>query len=383
MRLTDHSGMGDALWFEVGEDLSRFSVNEFCLITGMKCVGSTHFAPIDWKYFAKADNLEEFNVFPWGMLSWEATRAAKCNAVKNRLSSKRIPLKKVDKVHSSIAGFPHALLVWAYESIPTIVGKFTTKYVEAIPRMLSWTSADNVKFYAVMSALIAVGEKQAPRKTPVMQPNTETNFEWREFQKEIRGKIPKQKRSRLSRLGQERSGPMVEIGSPAHAPTKIKIYALPRGLSDEPPREKLEEFKEWINKGLLKNPPPRKRHARYNAKYDTLNKSHDLDSWQLKKQSWFYELTTSLVWLWDEHIDVAFYCLRKKIMHFPELLQRKVNTLLIPMHLESLKHWVLAKVDIMNWTLEVISLFEFKPRKPLGTYLIPIIIMQDIPRQEN
>ncbi|GMN48204.1 hypothetical protein TIFTF001_017376 [Ficus carica] len=81
MRLTDHSGMGVALWFE-------------------------------------------------------ATRAAICNAVENRLSSKRRPLKKSDKVHYSIAGFPHALLIWAYESLPTIAAKFTTTYVEAIPRML-------------------------------------------------------------------------------------------------------------------------------------------------------------------------------------------------------------------------------------------------------
>nr|GMN32039.1 hypothetical protein TIFTF001_050768 [Ficus carica]GMN32124.1 hypothetical protein TIFTF001_050776 [Ficus carica] len=44
------------------------------------------------------------------------------------------------------------------------------------------------------------------------------------------------------------------------------------------------------------------------------------------KKSWFYELATSSVWLWDEHIDVAFYYLRKKIKQFPELEQRKVTT---------------------------------------------------------
>ncbi|GMN67832.1 hypothetical protein TIFTF001_036912 [Ficus carica] len=149
MRLTDYSGMDDALWFEVGEDLRRFSINKFCLITGMKCVGSTHlalalsnvkfdnnddtvkigllymifciplananFVKIDPKYFALVDNLEEFNAFLWGVLSWEATRAAINNAVENRLSSKRIPLKKADKVNYSIAGFSHALLVWTYE----------------------------------------------------------------------------------------------------------------------------------------------------------------------------------------------------------------------------------------------------------------------------
>ncbi|GMN59418.1 hypothetical protein TIFTF001_028503 [Ficus carica] len=191
MRLTDHLEMGDALWFEVGEDLGRFSINELCLITGMKYLSNAKFdndddavklgllymifciplanansVKVDPKYFVLAKNLEEFNAFPWGVLS--------C--------------------------------------------KFTTKYVEAIPRILLWTSTDNVKFDDVMSALTTVDEKQPkyivmmptdedlkdpcvaqlylknptvvpqpPRKTPVTQPSTETNSEWREFQKEIRG----------------------------------------------------------------------------------------------------------------------------------------------------------------------------------------------------
>ncbi|GMN68855.1 hypothetical protein TIFTF001_037906 [Ficus carica] len=218
MRLTDHSSMGDALWFEVGEDLGRFSINEFCLITGMKCVGSTHLpvvesrlitryfstlrgvsrehlelqlsnaanldndddavklsllyltfsiplsnansVKIDPKFFALADNIADFNDFPWGVLSWEVTQTAIRNSVKNRVSSKRRPLKKNDKVHYSVAGFPHALLVWAYATLPTIALKFSSNYKHAIPRMLSWTTADNVKFDDVMSAFTEVGEKQ-------------------------------------------------------------------------------------------------------------------------------------------------------------------------------------------------------------------------------
>ncbi|GMN54087.1 hypothetical protein TIFTF001_023229 [Ficus carica] len=35
MHLTNNSAMGDALWFQLGEDLGRFSINEFCLITGL------------------------------------------------------------------------------------------------------------------------------------------------------------------------------------------------------------------------------------------------------------------------------------------------------------------------------------------------------------
>ncbi|GMN49443.1 hypothetical protein TIFTF001_018598 [Ficus carica] len=669
MRLTDHSSMGDALWFEVGEDLGRFSINEFCLITGMKCVGSTHlsvvesrlitryfsmlrgvsrehlelqlsnaanldndddvvklsllyltlFIPlsnansvkIDPKFFALADNIADFNDFPWGVLSWEATRTAICNSVENRVSSKRRPLKKNDKVHYSVAGFPHALLVWAYETLPTITLKFSSNYEHAIPRMLSWTTADNVKFDDVMSAFTEVGEKQPkgfvmmpteeelkdpwvarlylknpsvvpnlPPKTPAPPTSSDTNFEWREFQKEIRGEvvsikknlaslkkddvildsalgpvadmgvqaamefftankvivsredvkaennkekitgsleesdgevkeksdpsvgikeemmpdpenlseldkddkenkkreldvkqleepaseesigdmIPKKKRVRLSRLGQRPSSSMPHDGSPSKAPNTL-IHALPPGLADEPPKEILEEFREWFPKGLLKKTLTGKRPPRYSKTHDTLDKPHDLGCMQVEKISWYYELATSA------HIDVAFYYLRNKIRQFPELNQRKVttvdtiftakvrslwtvyqsapdkfdwaccdsiirimlgvrvqsgalwfdvNTVLMPIHFEGLKHWALVKLDLTNWTIEVYdslvhegphnskvregmeglskfiplvaeknSLFEFKRRDPLRNYPIPITIMKDIPKQPN
>ncbi|GMN69564.1 hypothetical protein TIFTF001_038611 [Ficus carica] len=624
MRLTDHSSMGDALWFEVGEDLGRFSINEFCLITGMKCVGSTHLpvvesqliaryfstlrgvsrehlelqlsnaanldndddavklsllyltfsiplsnansVKIDPKFFALADNIADFNDFPWGVLSWEATQTAICNSVENRVSSKRIPLKKNDKVHYSVAGFPHALLVWAYETLPTIALKFSSNYEHAIPRMLSWTTADNVKFDDVMSAFTEVGEKQPkgfvmmpteeelkdpwvarlylknpcvvpnlPPKTPAPPTSSDTNSEWREFQKEIRGevvsiqkevvsikknlaslkngqkksnklmrrvikmlaanvsengqgkgqgeahtsfhfssspntKIPKKKRVRLSRLGQRPSSSMPHDGSPSKAPNTL-IHALPPGLADEPPKEILEEFRAWFPKGLLKKTLTgryilfSKRPPRYSKTHDMLDKPHDLGCMQEEKKSWYYELATSAVWLWDEHIDVAFYYLRNKIRQFPELNQRKVttvdtvftakvrslwtvyqsapdkfnwaccdsifmimlgvrvqseaswfdvNTVLMPIHFEGLKHWALVKLDLTNWTIEVYdslehegphnskvregmeglskfiplvaeknSLFEFKRRDPPGNYPIPVIIMKDIPKQAN
>ncbi|GMN67358.1 hypothetical protein TIFTF001_036419 [Ficus carica] len=228
MHLTAHSGMGDALCFELGEDLGRFSINEFCLITGLKCVGSTHLpvvesglisryfstlrgvsrenlelqmsnakfdnddnavklsllyimfsiplsnvsaVKIDPKFFALADDLDAFNSFPWGVLSWEVTRATICHTVDNRMSSKRRPKKKNDKVHYSLLGFPHALLVWAYETLPLIASKFTTKYEQAIPRMMSWTTAENVKFDDVVTAFTTVGESKL--KDFVLMPTEE------------------------------------------------------------------------------------------------------------------------------------------------------------------------------------------------------------------
>ncbi|GMN20225.1 hypothetical protein TIFTF001_051001 [Ficus carica] len=202
--------------------------------------------------------------------------------------------------------------------------------------------------------------------------------------------IPKKKWVKLLRLGQQPSGRMTKVGSPSKASSKL-IYALPSGLVDEPPKETLEEFRDkW---------PPR-----YNAKHETLDKPHDLGFMVVDKKSWYHELATSPVWLWNEHIDVAFYYLKKKIRQFPELEQRKVtmvdtffsskvrslwrvyqsspdkfnwgscesilkimlgvcvqsgsswfevNTLLIPIHLADLKHWTLIKLDLTSWTIEV------------------------------
>ncbi|GMN31683.1 hypothetical protein TIFTF001_046537, partial [Ficus carica] len=688
MRLTDHSSMGDALWFEVGEDLCRFSINEFCLITGMKFVGSTHLPLVEsrliTRYFstlrgvsrehlelqlsnaANLDNDDDAVKLSLLYLTFSiplsnansATRTAICNSIENRVASKRIPLKKNDKVHYSVAGFPHALLVWAYETLPTIVLKFSSNYEHAISRMLSWTTADNVKFDDVMSAFTEVGEKQPkgfvmipteeelkdpwvarlylknpsvvpklPPKPPAPPMSSDTNSEWREFQKEIRGEvvsikkkgqgkgqgeahtsfhfssspetkvqtpesdalkttpphigtgsqydvildsalgpvadmgvqaamefltankvivsredvkadnnkeniiasleesegevkeksdpsveeemmpdpenlsgldkddkenkkreldvkqleepaseesigdmIPKKKRVRLSRLGQRPSSSMPHDGSPSKAPNTL-IHALPPGLADEPPKEILEEFRAWFPKGLLKKTLTgryilfSKRPPRYSKTHGTLDKPHDLGCMQVEKKSWYYELATSAVWLWDKHIDVAFYYLRNKIRQFPELNQRKVttvdtvftskvrslwtvyqsapdkfnwgccdsifmimlgvrvqsgaswldvNTVLMPIHFEGLKHWALVKLDLTNWTIEIYdslehegphnskvregmeglskfiplvaeknSLFEFKRRDPPGNYPIPVTIMKDIPKQAN
>ena len=57
---------------------------------------------INPNYFALSNDLEEFNTFPWGVHSWEATSAAIRNTVENKMSSKRRLLKKTAKVHYSI-----------------------------------------------------------------------------------------------------------------------------------------------------------------------------------------------------------------------------------------------------------------------------------------
>ncbi|GMN53256.1 hypothetical protein TIFTF001_022401 [Ficus carica] len=57
------------------------------------------------QFFALADDLDGFNSFPWGVLSWEATRAAICHTVDNRMSSKKKPLKKMPQSITVFWGF--------------------------------------------------------------------------------------------------------------------------------------------------------------------------------------------------------------------------------------------------------------------------------------
>ncbi|GMN45099.1 hypothetical protein TIFTF001_014293 [Ficus carica] len=138
-------------------------------------------------------------------------------------------------------------------------------------------------------------------------------------------------------------------------------------------------------------------------------------------KTWYYELATSPVWLWDEHIDVAFYYLKKKIRQYPELEQRQVTTvdtffsakvrglwsmyqrspetfdwdscdsilrLMLGVryegpHNSKVRDGVEALSKFIPLLADRLSLFEFKPREPPGTYPIPVTIMTDIPRQGN
>ncbi|GMN21260.1 hypothetical protein TIFTF001_050111 [Ficus carica] len=237
---------------------------------------------------------------------------------------------------------------------------------------------------------------------------------------------PKKKRARLSRLGQRPTRSRTQVGSPVHEPSKI-ICALPRGLADKPPVDTLKEFREWINKGVLKRTPPGKRLPRYNAKHDTLDKPHDLGIMTVYKKSWFNELATSPVWLWDEHIDVVFYYLRKKIKQFSNLEQRNVTTvdtffstkvdamwsvyrdspdtfdwgtcetllkIMLGLSVQSGSSCMKAHNENVREGVECLSmfipllagqlgLFDFKPRDPPGMHPIPVTIMKDIPQQAN
>ncbi|GMN48617.1 hypothetical protein TIFTF001_017792 [Ficus carica] len=183
MRLMSHRGMGDALCFGLGEAVGRFSINEFCLITGLNCVGSTHLPVVEsrliTRYFstlrgvsrenlevqmsnAKFDNDDDAVKLSLQYIIALMGGNTGCNlpycGQQDVFEEKTI--KKNATVHYSLPGFHHALLVWAFETIPSIATKFTTKYEPAIPRMTSWTTAENVKFNDVVAAFTTLDEDE-------------------------------------------------------------------------------------------------------------------------------------------------------------------------------------------------------------------------------
>lgn len=58
-----------------------------------------------------------------------------------------------------------------------------------------------------------------------------------------------------------------------------------------------------------------KRPPRYGAKHDTLSEPHDLGFMLVEKKSWYYELATSPVWLWDEVSFFLLYFFDKTTVH--------------------------------------------------------------------
>ncbi|KAL2490568.1 Ubiquitin-like protease domain-containing protein [Abeliophyllum distichum] len=118
---------------------------------------------IELWWFELVDDLDLFDKFPWGKLSYEYT----IRIVKRDMGDKlRNSLKEGEsRCRYSLHGFPLAIMIWAFEAIPNLGKKFAKKYCDGIPRMLGWeqpkrlTSSDVVtvlesKELEVMSTLI-------------------------------------------------------------------------------------------------------------------------------------------------------------------------------------------------------------------------------------
>ncbi|KAK2661998.1 hypothetical protein Ddye_000572 [Dipteronia dyeriana] len=183
------------MWFSVGEKLIRFSMQEFCIVTGLDCspypsvdvhskvegirlrdevffgnmdlhinINDLEAAsvkasidndktivklallylletvllvtgknpPLNSQHLLLVDDLEKFNKYLWGRVCFEMTM----NSLKDALREKK-------PIVYNLVGFPFAFQVWAFEAMPsigTLSPKFATKYGCALPRINRWWS---------------------------------------------------------------------------------------------------------------------------------------------------------------------------------------------------------------------------------------------------
>ncbi|KAA0033564.1 Ulp1-like peptidase [Cucumis melo var. makuwa] len=106
-------------------------------------LGKDRRTKVDIGFFKIADDWNTFNNYDWGQIVFVRT----LNALKRALDKQYAKgKKKSTQTKKYINGFPHALQVWAYESIPTIIGCGVDKVNDhAIPRMLRWVCQQSPK----------------------------------------------------------------------------------------------------------------------------------------------------------------------------------------------------------------------------------------------
>ncbi|KAK9185227.1 hypothetical protein WN943_025582 [Citrus x changshan-huyou] len=108
---------------------------------------------IDDLHIRLLDNFKEFNNYPWGRLSFEATMLSLKNTVTKR--SKRIgSLDPNTKEKYNLYDFPFAFQVWTYEVLSEFGQKFATEKGDLkVPRILKWFCKNKIMADVINKAL--------------------------------------------------------------------------------------------------------------------------------------------------------------------------------------------------------------------------------------
>ncbi|KAL4039259.1 hypothetical protein IC575_002909 [Cucumis melo] len=107
-------------------------------------LGKDRRTKVDIGFLKIADDWNSFNNYDWGRIVFVRTLSALKRALDKQYAKGKKKSTQTKKY--TINGFPHALQVWAYESIPTIIGCGVDKVNDhAIPRMLRWVCQQSPK----------------------------------------------------------------------------------------------------------------------------------------------------------------------------------------------------------------------------------------------
>ncbi|KAL4037543.1 hypothetical protein IC575_001140 [Cucumis melo] len=107
-------------------------------------LGKDRRTKVDIGFFKISDDWNTFSNYDWGRIVFVRTLSALKRALDKQYAKEKKKSTQTKKY--TINGFLHALQVWAYESIPTIIGCGVDKVNDhAIPRMLRWVCQQSPK----------------------------------------------------------------------------------------------------------------------------------------------------------------------------------------------------------------------------------------------
>ncbi|KAA0055899.1 Ulp1-like peptidase [Cucumis melo var. makuwa] len=107
-------------------------------------LGKDRRTKVDIGFFKIADDWNTFKNYDWGRIVFVRTLSALKRALDKQYAKGKKKSTQTKKY--TINGFPHALQVWAHESILTIIGCGVDKVNDhAIPRMLRWVCQQSPK----------------------------------------------------------------------------------------------------------------------------------------------------------------------------------------------------------------------------------------------
>ncbi|CAA2935326.1 Hypothetical predicted protein [Olea europaea subsp. europaea] len=96
-----------------------------------------------------------FEKYPWEKISFEYTMNVFIREIGDKLKSSDVGGES--RCRYSLHGFPLAIMIWAFEAIPTLGMKFATKYPDVIPRMVAWEMPKRLAF-AVIDIVLKLKE---------------------------------------------------------------------------------------------------------------------------------------------------------------------------------------------------------------------------------
>ncbi|KAE8664830.1 Monocopper oxidase-like protein SKU5 [Hibiscus syriacus] len=124
------------IWFHFPPAYNCFGQEEFCLITGLRFgrhdeVGKEDRQPISEDLILLVDDLDAWNVFPWGSYLWKATWKKLSTAFEDRHSLRDHGSKY------TLVGFIWAFKIWIFEAFPSMQ-TYAIKKLNDIPRAITW-----------------------------------------------------------------------------------------------------------------------------------------------------------------------------------------------------------------------------------------------------